>query len=153
MALASLADINVHLPQDKIDVDGAQYASLQLDAERIVRGWLSGYVDAAILSSWSEPDLTPDIIRAAAGRFVAAFRYRERYSEDSLDDPEYAQNKYNEAMAIIMGIRDGNVLIPDVDVSGGDHMEEGDFYPDGTDSVPIFRIRDRDQFRSFLFHE
>ena len=38
MALASLDDINVHLPEDKIEVDSARYDDIQLDAERVVRG-------------------------------------------------------------------------------------------------------------------
>src|SRR6516164_8927952 len=101
MALASLSDINVHLPEDKLEVVPAQYSDVQLDAERVVRGYLSGYIDPVVLAGWSNPTVTPEIIRAVVGRLCAAFWYRKRYSEDSLVDPQFALIKYNEAISML----------------------------------------------------
>jgi hypothetical protein len=141
MALASLDDINVHLPGDKIEVPPALYDEEQLDAERIVRGYLSGYVDPAILAGWTSPDTTPDEIRAVVGRLVAAFHYRLRYSEDSLVDPEYALLKYNEAISLLTMVQQGTITLPGVPVIGGLDLEAADFWPnDSTTDGPFFTM-------------
>src|SRR6516165_8256280 len=114
MALASLDDINVHLPEDKIEVDSARYDDIQLDAERVVRGYLSGYIDPVIMAGWTSPDTTPDLIRAIVGRLCAAFWYRNRYSEDSLVDPQYALIKYNEAIAMLQMIQAGTMQVDSI---------------------------------------
>jgi hypothetical protein len=138
MPLADLEDINVHLPDDKLEVDTARYAPFQLDAERIVRGYLSGYVDSSTLATWSSPDATPEIIRAVTGRLVAAFYYRERYSEDSLEDPWYPQIKYNEAIDYLNQIRSGTMEIEGVVSTTGDHMSEENYYPNDSAPGPVF---------------
>lgn len=114
MALASLDDINVHLPEDKLQVDSAQYVPLQLDAERIVRGTLAGYLTPATLAGWDTPDHTPETIRAIAGRLIAAFEYKRRYSEDSLEVPKYAQAKYDEAINWLNQIKTGLMELAEV---------------------------------------
>lgn len=141
MAFASLEDINVHLPDDKIEVDLALYEPLQLDAERVVRGYLAGYVPATILSLWTTPETTPGLIRAITGRLVAAFQYRERYSEDSLDDPQYAIQKYSEAIGWLTGIQTGSMVIEELaDPVGAEHMSENDFWPNTTTPGPYFTM-------------
>lgn len=140
MPLADLQDINVHLPEEKIEVDSARYDTLQLDGERIVRGYLAGYIDSAILASWTTPETTPGIIRAAIGRLVAAFYYRQRYSEDSTADPQFAKEKYDEAMAILLGVQNGTILIDDVVVSGPEHFAEADGYPNDDAPGPFFTM-------------
>lgn len=133
MPLADLEDINVHLPTEKIEVDSALYAPLQLDAERIVRGYLAGFFTPAELASWSDPDSTPGLIRAIAGRFIAAFYYRLRYSEDSLEDPTYAQNKYNEAMGMLKGVLDGSLVLEEVVIASPiGQLTSADFWPNNT---------------------
>jgi hypothetical protein len=139
VALASLDDINIHLPDDKIEVDSARYELLQLDAERVVRGYLAGYIDPTVLVTWTSPEATPDLIRAIAGRLVAAFYYRERYSEDSLADPEYAKLKYDEAIAWLTAIQLGTMSIGVV-VTGGESLTESDFWPNATTPGPIFTM-------------
>lgn len=141
MPYASLEDINVHLPEDKLEVDDARYAPLELDAERIVRGNLAGFVAPATIAAWADPGTTPEIVRAIAGRLVAAFYYKQRYSEDSLEVPQYAQDKYDEAIMLLMQIRSGTIVIPDVDVSGADRLTSDMFWPNDTTSpTPIFTM-------------
>jgi hypothetical protein len=116
MPLVDDADVQIHLPVDKLKVEEIpdDLVKAYEDADRIVRGYLSGTVDAAVLATWITPAATPDLIRGIAGRFAAALIYRTRYSEDSLDDPEYSQNKYNEAMSMLNGIISGAIDIPGV---------------------------------------
>lgn len=142
MALASLDEINVHLPDDKIEVDSDQYVPLQLDAERIVRGYLAGVFAPATLAGWDTPDHTPGLIRAIAGRLVAAFYYRLRYSEDSLTDPQYAQIMYNQAMDLLNRIISGEIVLEEVpeDAGTGDHFGAGDFYPNAAAPGPYFSL-------------
>jgi hypothetical protein len=80
--LASLADINTHLPDDKIRMDDADDDALQIDAQRLIRGSLTGVFTPVIISGWATPDDTPELIRGIAGRFIAAKWYAERYAED-----------------------------------------------------------------------
>lgn len=144
MALADLGDINVHLPDDKLEVDTARYAPYQLDAERIVRGFLAGYITPVILAGWTTPETTPQLIRAIAGRLVAAFYYRERYSEDSLDDPQFAQVKYNEAISWLMAVKEGTLTLEELeegDIVGGNNLTTDMFAPnDDTLPAPFFTM-------------
>lgn len=144
MALASLDDVNMHLPTDKLEIEQPELDLFGLDADRIVRGYLAGVIPATTLALWASPDATPELIRAIAGRFIAAFYYRERYSEDSLDDPIYAQTKYNEAMALLQGIIDGSITLVDLDepITTTDRFTADNFYPNGKDSGPIFSMDD-----------
>lgn len=142
---ASLDDVNMHLPTDKLEIEEPELALFGLDADRIIRGYLAGTIPATTLATWTSPNSTPELVRAIAGRFIAAFYYRERYSEDSLDDPAYAQIKYNEAMALLQGIISGDIVLiegPDT-VIVGPHMSSLDFYPNATDDGPIFTMNDR----------
>lgn len=132
--IVSDEDIQVHLPFDKLRIEEIpdDLAQVKTDAERIIRGYLAGVVDAAILATWTTPGTTPDIIRAIGGRFAAAGIYRLRYSEDSLDDPEFAQNKYNEAMGMLNGIMAGTIVIDPTTPQQG--FDSSFFFPnnDGT---------------------
>jgi len=137
VALADLEDVNVHLPTDKLEVDDAIDPALERDAERIVKGYLSGVYEPVVLAGWDTPTNTPELIRAIAGRLIAAFYYRQRYSEDSLDDPQYAQVKYNEAMALIMELRAGTIDLVEVP---GDDASILKFWPDDTTDGPYFTM-------------
>jgi hypothetical protein len=142
MALASVEDINLHLPDDKLEVSHARYPAFQLDAERIVRGSFAGFWPATVLASWTTPDNVPGLIRAIAGRLVAAFYYRYRYSEEGIGDPEYAQFKYNEAMAFIQKIISGEMVVEEVlDVpTAGHSLSELDFWPNDSTPGPVFTV-------------
>ena len=141
MPLVDDADVQIHLPVDKLKVEEIpdDLSNAKLDAERIIRGYLAGVIDSATLATWTTPALTPEIIRAVGGRLTAALIYRTRYSESSLDDPEYAQNKYNEAMAMLQNIIDGSLIIPGVDTTEVDNTY---FWPNDTTSDPVFAMDD-----------
>jgi len=150
MSLATNDDIQVHLPSDKILVTNiTDLASLQTDAERIIKGYLAGTFAPTTLAGWNDPtasiaspNYVPVLIRAVAGRFIAAFAYRRYYSEDSLDDPQYAQRKYDEAMSMLNQIISGELVLNDVTevVNTGSHMTSLDFYPNDTADGPKFTM-------------
>ncbi len=143
MSFVDDADVQIHLPADKLKVEEIpdDLAKAKADAERIVRGYLAGVVDSAEMALWITPTATPDIIRAITGRFAAALIYRLRWGEDAMRDPEYAQNKYNEAMDLINKIIEGTITIPGSDP--GTVFDNTYFQPNSTFADPIFAIGDR----------
>lgn len=141
MALVDDADIQIHLPIDKIRVEDIpdDLDKAKEDAERVIRGYLAGAIDAAIIATWITPALTPGEIRGIAGRLAAALIYRTRFSEQSLDDPEYAQNKYTEAMMMLQDIIAGNLILEDIDV--GTDFDNTYFFPNaGATDQPKFTM-------------
>src|SRR5688572_19326559 len=112
--LANTDDINTHLPTDKIAADDAlaedAIALIQVDTARLIRSMLSGTFTAVQLAVWVSPATTPDLIRGIAGRLIAAKHYATRYAEDS-DESTYAQSLYNEAIAMLADIRNGNLIV------------------------------------------
>jgi phage gp36-like protein len=141
--LVSDADVQVHLPYDKLKIESIpdDLAKAKLDAERIVRGALSDVVDVAVMATWLTPETTPETIRAIAGRFCAAKIYRVRYSENSLTDPQYAQNLYNEAMAMLTEIIEGDVSLPGVVLDT--NFDNTWFEPNNLSDPPKFTMADR----------
>lgn len=144
MALVDENDINVHLPEDKLIADAEPLLDqIQEDIERIIRGNLAGTIDSAEMALWLTPATTPELIRAIGGRLGAAFIYRRRYSEDSLDDPQYAQFKYDEAMAMILGIKTGDLAIEEIPGEVGLALTTDMFYPnDPLTDPPKFTMSD-----------
>ena len=141
MAIVDDADIQIHLPADKLKVESIpdDLANVKQDVERIIRGYLAGVFDAATLAAWTTPALTPELIRAIGGRFGAALIYRLRYSEDSLDDPEYAQMKYNEAMGMLMKVIDGSLVLIGVTDTAA-QFDNSYFWPNDTTDDPKFAM-------------
>ena len=143
MPLIDDADVQAHLPFDRLKVEeipddlDQQY----LDAERIVRANLAGVIDSAILATWLTPATTPETIRAIASRFAAAHIYRVRFGQNAYDDPQYAQNLYNEAMALLMSIVNGDVELPGVEI--GTQMDDTWFWPNNSTDDPKFAMADR----------
>ncbi|KKW09706.1 MAG: hypothetical protein UY48_C0055G0009 [Candidatus Gottesmanbacteria bacterium GW2011_GWB1_49_7] len=139
-SLASLDDINVHLPSDKLGLADGDDTEMQLDAERIIKGYLSTVYSAATLAEWADPATTPGLIRAIAGRLIAAFYYALRFSEDSVERPEYAQFKYDEAMSMLKQIVAGTLLLPEVTETPttGLSFTSADFWPNDDD--PVFTM-------------
>ena len=150
MPLATDDDIQVHLPEDKLPVsEVTDLVDLQTDAERIIKGYLAGTFSPTTLAGWNDPTVgqaspnyVPTLIRAVAGRFIAAFAYRRYYSEDSLEDPQYAQQKYDEAMLMLNQIISGQLVLTDVTetVDTGGHISSEDFFPNDTADEPVFRM-------------
>ena len=142
MAIVSDDDVQVHLPADKLKIEEIpdDLSRCKLDTERIVRGTLAGVIPASDMALWLTPDDVPEVIRAAAGRLCAALIYRLRYSEQSLDDPQFAQNKYNEGMMMLQGIIDGSIIVDGVVTV---QFDETYFWPNDTTSDPKFTMDSR----------
>lgn len=142
MALIDDPDIQVHLPVDKLKLEAIpdDVAEVKEYAERIIRGYLAGQIPALTLADWVDPDNTPATIRLIAGMFAAAKIYRVRYSEDSLDDPEFAQVTYDQAMSMLQGVINGTIVIEGVPTSGAGQFDNTYFYPNDTADDPIFQI-------------
>lgn len=142
MAIVSDDDVQVHLPADKLKIEEIpdDLIKCKLDTERIVRGYLAGVIPAADMALWVDPGDVPEVIRAAAGRLCAALIYRLRYSEQSLDDPQFAQTKYNEAMAMLQGIIDGNIIVDGVVTV---QFDDTYFWPNDSTGEPKFAMDGR----------
>ena len=141
MPLIDDADVQIHLPVDKLKVEEIpdDLSDAKRDAERIVRGYLTGYVDSAEMALWTTPDTTPETIRAIAGRLAAALIYRVRYSEATTDYAEYAQRLYDEAMMMLQRIADGSLDIPGIVTPAFDATY---FEPNNSTGEPKFAMDD-----------
>jgi Bacteriophage Mu, Gp36 len=139
--LASLDDVNTHLPQDKLHIADAdeQVAKHQVDVDRVIKGYLSSTYTPATLALWVDPDDTPDFIRSIAGRLVAAWHYARMYSEDVANwDRTYPQRLYNEAMAMLEEVRSGAVDLG-IDEEAATAFGSNFFYPT-KDTEPVFTM-------------
>lgn len=145
--LASLSDINTHLPVDKLDaesVDELTVSSIDLfeiDVDRLIRGYLSGVYTPATLAVWDSPANTPDYIRSIAGRLIASFWYAQRYSEDIESENHFAQGLYIEGMGMLDCVRTGEVILPtDVTPNAGTQFSEDFFQPNSKSTPPKFSM-------------
>jgi hypothetical protein len=142
--LADLDDIKRWLPDDKLTVTDGSTSAFQVEAYRIVKSQLAGVFSPVTLNGWADPNTTPGIIRSVAGRLIAAYVYREAYSEDIPDIPEYAQALYNEAVEMLTQIRVGTLTIVDEDdnpiATNELDMTSGDFYPNDDAPGPYFSM-------------
>lgn len=141
--LASLDDVRTFLPRDKFAVtDGNEEIDFsQTDVERLIKGYLSSVFSSATLAAWADPNSTPAYIRSCAGRLIAAFYYAKRLSEDLPDwDRTYPQRLYNDAMAMLQAIRDGEVVLDGVDEVPGTQFDESFFFPTEKDGAPKFTM-------------
>lgn len=111
MAYASIEDVNANLDESKVLITEDDDEPEQDSAERIIRGYLSGYVEPLEIASWVTPGNTPELIREVAGKLVAAFRYRKLYSEDVNEVSPYAQQLYDEAIGMLNSIKAGSLSI------------------------------------------
>jgi hypothetical protein len=141
--LATVDDINANLPSEDFDGSGVVVMAtednttlLQLSVARVVRGYLSGVIDNATLVGWVDPDSTPEIVTEAAAKMIAAQLYMQRVTRTTalIDARHYAQVLYDQAMAILNGIKDGSIIIGEEVVVVGDSLAITDFHPiDDTD--------------------
>ena len=142
--LADLDDIKRWLPDDKLTVTDGSTSSFQVEAYRIVKSQLAGVFAPVTLNGWADPSTTPAIIRSVAGRLIAAYIYREAYSEDIPDIPEYAQALYDEAIMMLTQIRAGTLTVVDEDdIPIGTNeldMTTSDFYPNDDAPGPFFSM-------------
>lgn len=142
--LASLEDINTHLPEDKAEMLDADQSIFQIDVSRYIKGLLSGVFTPVVLFGWDSPAHTPEIIRGIAGRLIAAKWYAKLYSEDATSVPEYAQLLYNEARDMLMGVRNGELAVLDANsvviAVTGLRLSSDDFWPNDTTGEPKFSM-------------
>jgi hypothetical protein len=134
--LASLDDVQANLDENVAAPTDENTHLLQISIARIVRGYLAGLVDNVVLQSWRTPDSTPDIIREAAAKLIAAQHYFNEISQTTniIDPDSYAQKLYDRGMAILNGIIDGQIVVEDIDVTVGGELTALDFFPvDATD--------------------
>lgn len=142
--LASLQDINTHLPEDKAKMLDSSDDQLQVDAQRLIRAQLSGVFQPSTLASWVDPDDTPELIRGIAGRLIAGKWYATLYSEDELGVSSFAQSLYAEAITMLAEIRAGTLVVTD---ANGEPIEtnlldftSGSFYPNDSAPGPFFTM-------------
>ncbi len=143
--LASLDDINTHLPDDKAKMLDSEDNQLQVDVARYIRSLLSGFVSASTLVSWADPVNTPELIRGIAGRLIASKYYSTLYSEDISGGSEFAQSLYNEANMMIDDIRIGRRVILDINdipipLEGVISLDSVDFWPNDSTDGPYFTM-------------
>lgn len=138
--LASLDDINSNLDQNVVEVDDDNTGLIQISVSRVVRGFLNGAIDNVTLQTWRSPETTPEIIREAAGKLIAAQHYYNEISKtESIIEPDsYAQKLYDRGMELLNGVLTGQYVIldPDTDVVIGtqDGLSILDSHPsDATD--------------------
>lgn len=146
MALSSLEDVNnwLNFSDEKLSLDDVNLSGPQLEAQRLIKSALAGVFDVAIITTWDSPDTTPGIIRNIAGELVAAYVYRDAYSEDNPDVVEYAQQLYNEATEKLKEVRDGTLILVDVDDNvielSGLQLTSDNFWPNDTTPGPYFTM-------------
>lgn len=155
MPLATLDDVNQHLPTDKISVEeGDELDQYQLDVERIIKGALSNTYEPTTLAGWSDPTVSPThakyvpgLIRSIAGRFIASFFYAKRFSEETTEVAPYAQKLYDEAWDLLRKIISGDVVLYDETdevAETGARLTDDDFFPrDPIETPPRFTVDQR----------
>lgn len=143
MPLASLEDVRRHLSEDKLSVDEANVAPFQIEANRIIKAMLSGVFVATVLQSWDTPENTPGLVSSIAGKLIAAYIYREAYSEDQNEIPAYAQALYMEAVNDLKNIRAGTLAVldaNDVPITNSEAASSLDFWPNDNTGAPKFTM-------------
>jgi hypothetical protein len=147
--LASVDDVNTHLPTDKLDASNPVLEDdvnlYEVDVARFIRAMLAGVFTAVQLASWDSPADTPELIRSIAGRLVAAKLYAVRYAEDA-DMSGYAQSLYNQALGRLKDIRSGEIVVLDLNdvpiptVSTHMSLDSADFWPNDSAPPPVFTM-------------
>jgi|SRR5215472_2806399 len=140
--LCTVPDVNAHFDQDVLTADADNTQLPQISVARVIKGYLARSVAPTVLASWATPETTPDIIREIAAMLIASqvyFNYAMRTSI-ILDDHNFAQRLYNEAMQMLQGILDGTIPLIDpgtglpIEGDNPDEMSDLDYFPtDATD--------------------
>lgn len=134
--LATIDDINAHLDGQVINADEINTELLQVSVARVIRGYLSRVIPVSTLATWTEPDLTPEIIREVAGMLIAAQLFFDKTAQTTVEvaDRHYAQILYDRAMKTLDQIIEGLIEIPEIVVDPVAGLSTEDFFPvDDTD--------------------
>jgi hypothetical protein len=131
--LCTLDDINAHLDGDVLEADANNTQLVQISVNRVVKGYLARIVDPVVMASWASPDTTPDIIREIASMLCASQVYINYAARTSLilENNNFAQRLYDEAMAMLNGIIDGTIPIVGIPptTESISEMDTNDFFP------------------------
>jgi hypothetical protein len=144
MAYAALSDVNKHLPDDKAQASDIDITDLSIEADRLIRTRIASVVELSTVALWLSPDETPEIISTIAGLLIAAMFYAKLVAEDEADGSAFAQGLYDQAMQLLMDIRNGDAIIIGVD---GTEIETEtisgtSFWPNSTTQEPFFKVAD-----------
>src|SRR5215471_921844 len=135
--LAELNDINAHLDGTVVEADAQNTALIQVSVNRIVKAYLSRVVDYATMATWTTPETTPDTVREAASFLIASQLYYDQTAKSStvIEPTHYAQWLYDHGIALLTGIVEGTIELPDtVPVTPLESLSTLDYFPvDDTD--------------------
>lgn len=134
--LADLNDINTWLPVEVAPATDPNTNLLQIQVARMIRAQLSRVIDPVTMATWISPDETPDTIKLVASKLIAAYHFFNEVKKESFEIPanNFGQIEYNEAMAILQQVITGDIIIPDVIITGTNDLSTADFFPvDATD--------------------
>lgn len=130
--MASLDDVNANLDGEVIEATADNTRLIQVSVARVIRGFLSRVIDAVTLAGWASPDTTPEIIREVAGKLIASQLYYNATAKSSTELPttHYSQILYNEAIAMLNQILEGDIILPpNVIVTPIESLTDLDFFP------------------------
>lgn len=142
--LATLEDVNGFLP-DLVEITDGDDRQLQIDAQRVIKSQLAGVFSPLILTGWDNPVDTPQLIRGIAGRLIAAKFYAQQLSQENVLIPAYSQGLYNEAIAMLVMIKTGQMVVVDnnnVAIATGalTALTSADMYPNNLAPDPMFSL-------------
>lgn len=143
MPLASVEDVSRWITEDKLEVNEASIAPFNVEVERTIKAMLAGVFTSSVMASWVDTDTTPPLISSIAGKLIAAYTYRNAYSEDESAVPPYAQQLYREAVDSLISIRAGRMVVLDASdnpVSSTEPLTSLDFYPNNSAPGPVFTM-------------
>lgn len=140
-AYASNDDVMTHLSSSVLNLDDdIDFEKENHETATYIRSYLYGtHIPNTTIDTWLTPADTPAIIRAVAGKMIAAKIFeRETSSNADVVDP-YAVRLFNQAMATLQAIIDGRLVITElvvagVAVTGTNHLTDANFYPN--DAAP-----------------
>lgn len=142
--LATLEDTNGFLP-DLIEITDGDDKQYQIDAQRVIKSQLAGVFTPLILTGWDTPANTPQLIRGIAGRLIAAKFYSIQFSQETTEVPRFAQQLYNEAIAMLADIKRGSLIVVDdsnnpIDSGGTLDLSSDDLFPNNAATGPVFTM-------------
>lgn len=138
MAFANTADVQKHLPDDKLALVDADVAEHLVSAERLIRGYLATRIDQVTLATWNTPATTPGLIREWTGQWAAGAFYLKRYSEDQEGSyyNTYGAKLKSEVETKLLAFLDGKLNLEELTVQVAESLEDDDFTPnDATSAV------------------
>jgi len=141
-AYASNDDVMTHLSASVLNLDDdIDFEKEGHEAATYIRSYLFGtHISNSVIDTWLTPDDTPALIRAIAGKMIAAKIYERETSSNAEEVDPYAVRLFNQAMATLSAIIDGRLVITElvdagVSVTGTTHITDGNFYPN--DLAPL----------------